>query len=136
VISHNTVINNFNGITLLQSPQPEACSPPDTPDQAKLYGPCLVQNVVVENNGVTMSQGATGELQDGANGGANDAIFTSQNNKWLDNHYCVASAVHPADGYMQNWFAWMNSNRSWRAWQSYGLDRGGTFTVGGTCKPS
>jgi parallel beta-helix repeat protein len=130
VISHNTVINNFNGITILQSPQPNAC--PYTADQARLYGPCLVQNVIVENNGITMSQGATGGLQDGNN----NSIFTSRNNRWLHNNYCVASAVHPADGYLKSWFTWMNRSLSWRTWQSYGLDTGGTFTVGGTCRPS
>ena len=34
-----------------------------------LYSPCNVQNVLVENNWITMSQGATGAYQDGAGNG-------------------------------------------------------------------
>jgi len=128
VIADNIVIDNFNGITLIQSPTPDACS-------AKgdgLYGPCHIQNVIVKDNYITMSQGTTGEMQDGTI----NAIFTSWNNHWLDNHYCVVSAVHPNDGYSYGWFAWMNHNVSWSEWQGYGLDKGGTFQVGGTCRPS
>lgn len=128
IIANNLVLDNFNGITLLQSPSPNACANP----LEGLYGPCRVQNVIVENNYITMSQGAVGELQDGTN----NSIFTSWNNHWLNNHYCVVSAVHPDDGYMNDWFAWMNQNLSWSAWQGYGLDRGGTFKIGGICRPS
>ena len=93
IIANNTVTNNYNGIILLQSPQPNAC--PNKGNDEGEYGPCLVKNVIVENNGITMSQGWTGAAQDGSD----DSIFTSRNNQWLDNHYCVASANHPADGY-------------------------------------
>jgi parallel beta-helix repeat protein len=129
VISHNTVTNNFNGITLVQSPQPNAC--PNKRNHEGLYGPCLVQNVIVKNNGITMSQGLAGGLQDGTN----DSIFTSRNNEWLHNKYCVASVIHPTDGYADGWFAWMDRNLSWSAWKGYGLDMGGMFKVGGTCRP-
>ena len=128
VIAGNIVSDNYNGITLLQSPSPNAC---ETPNGLGLYGPCLVRNVIVENNYITMSQGTTGEMQDGTN----DAIFTSWNNRWLDNHYCVIAAIHPNDGYSYGWFAWLDHNVSWLAWQGYGLDRNGTFNVGGTCRP-
>ncbi len=130
IIADNTVIGNFNGITLLQSPSPNACS--NKQNDEGLYGPCRVQNVIVEDNYITMSQGATGAMTDGAS----NSIFTSWNNHWLDNHYCVVSAVHPDDGYMYGWFAWMNVDLSWSQWQSYGMDKGGTFKVGGTCRPS
>jgi parallel beta-helix repeat protein len=128
VISRNTVTGNFNGITLIQSPSPNAC--PNERNREGLYGACRVQNVIVEDNEITMSQGATGAMQDGTN----NSIFTSWNIKWTNNHYCVASADHPDDGYMYGWFAWMNRNISWSEWQRYGLDKGGTFEVGGTCK--
>jgi parallel beta-helix repeat protein len=130
IIADNIVTDNFNGITLIQSPSPDAC--PDKRGGEGRYGPCYVRNVIVENNYVTMSQGMTGEMQDGIG----DYIFTSWNNHWLNNHYCVTSAVHPNDGYAYNWFAWMNHNVSWPEWQGYGLDQGGTFKIGGTCKPS
>lgn len=129
IIAGNTVIDNFNGISLLQSPSPDACV--NTLNDQGLYGPCHIRNVIVKNNYITMSQGATGALQDGTN----NSIFTSWNNHWLDNHYCVVSAVHPDDGYSTGWFAWANLYVSWQAWQRFGLDKGGTFKVGGTCRP-
>ena len=94
IISHNIVTDNFNGITLVQSPSPDAC--PNKANHEGRYGPCRIQNVVVEDNYVTMSQGATGEFQDGQDGPETDnSIFTSWNNHWLQNNYCVASAVTP-----------------------------------------
>jgi parallel beta-helix repeat protein len=131
-ISHNIVTDNFNGISLLQSPSPNACT--NKTNHEGLYGPCRIQNVVVENNDITMSQGATGAFQDGK--GTNNSIFRSWNNLWLNNNYCVASAIHPHDGYMDGgWLAWMNRNLSWSEWQRYGLDEAGTFRVGRTCRP-
>ena len=128
IIANNTVTNNYNGITLLQSPQPNAC--PNKGNDEGEYGPCLVKNVIVEHNGITMSQGWTGAAQDGTD----DSIFTSRNNQWVDNNYCVASANHPNDGYAYDWLAW-NNWQSWSTWLSYGLDTHGTFTVGGICRP-
>jgi len=131
IISHNIVTDNFNGISLIQSPSPDAC--PNRANDEGLYGPCRIRNVIVEDNDITMSQGATGGFQDG-DGTDSDFIFTSWNNHWVGNNYCVASAVHPADGYMNGgWFAWMNQNVSWSEWQHYGLDTAGTFKVGRTC---
>jgi hypothetical protein len=127
IIARNTVTDNYNGITLIQSPSPDAC--PDKSNHEGFYGACRIQNVIVEDNGITMSQGAAGAMQDGAD----DSIFRSWNNRWVNNHYCVASAGHPDDGYMDGWFAWMNRGMSWPEWQRYGLDNGGTFKVGGTC---
>ena len=128
VIARNTVIGNYNGITLIQSPSPNAC--PNEHNREGLYGACRIQNVIIEDNGITMSQGTTGAMQDGAN----DSIFTSWNNRWVNNRYCVASVDHPNDGYMEGWFAWVNRNLSWPEWQRHGLDKSGTFKVGGTCR--
>jgi parallel beta-helix repeat protein len=128
VISGNTVADNFNGITLIQSPSPDACT--NAGNQEGLYGACRIQNVIVKDNRITMTQGTTGELQDGKN----NSIFTSWGNRWVDNHYCVTSADHPNDGYMYGWLTWMNRNVSWPEWQRYGLDEGGTFKVGGPCR--
>lgn len=121
VISGNTVANNYNGISLIQSPR-SGCPG----DGAGQYGPCTVQNVLVENNWITMTQGATGAYQDGAGNG----IFTTQDNVFRDNHYCVASAAHPNDGYANGWFAWMNHWMDFSAWQIPWLQTGGTFTIG------
>jgi parallel beta-helix repeat protein len=130
IIAGNKVIDNFNGITLVQSPSPDACD--NTLNGEGLYGPCRIRNVIVENNYITMSQGSTGGLQDGTN----NSIFTSWNNHWRNNHYCVTSPVDPGYGYSDGWFAWDNRYLSWSAWQGYGLDAGGTFEIGGTCWPT
>jgi parallel beta-helix repeat protein len=129
LIYHNTVINNFNGITLLQVPS-TGCR--NTALGEGAYGRCSVKNVRVVDNGITMSQGTTGAFQDGAGAG----IFTTQNNTFQDNHYCVALAAHPSDGYTFNWFAWADGWPGFSRWQGYGLDTHGTFTVGGICHPS
>ncbi len=124
IISGNIVANNYNAISLIESPR-SGC--PGDPVQ---YGPCKVQNVLVENNWITMTQGAIGAYQDGAGNG----IFTNQNNVFRNNHYCVASAAHPNDGYTYGWFAWMNGWLDFSAWQTFWLQAGGTFTVGTNCR--
>jgi parallel beta-helix repeat protein len=128
IISHNTVTNNYNGISLIESPRSGCSGAGDT----GLYGPCNVQNVLVEDNWITMNQGATGAYQDGAGNG----IFTTQNNIFMNNHYCVVSASHPNDGYSYGWFAWMNDWPDFSTWQTFWRPTTGTFAVGGICHPS
>ncbi len=128
IISGNVVRNNYNGISLIESPR-AGCTPlPGLP----WYGPCNVQNVLVENNRITMTQGATGAWQDGAGNG----IFTNQNNVFRDNYYCVPSAIPPLDRYTFGWFGWMNGWLDFSTWQITWLERAGTFTVGGSCQLS
>jgi parallel beta-helix repeat protein len=110
LISHNTVTDNYNGISLIQSPA-SGC----TGKGEGQYGPCKVQNVLVENNWITMSQGATGAYQDGAGNG----IFSTWNNRFADNDYCVSSAAHPDDGYAPDWFAWADIWLDFPGWQFY-----------------
>ena len=100
VISGNIVTDNYNSISLIQSPVADC-----TDKAIAWYGPCTVRNVLVENNWITMTQGAVGAYQDGAG----DAIFTKDNNVFRDNNYCVASVDHPQDGYTFGWFGWMNT---------------------------
>ena len=127
IIAGNIVANNYNAISLIESPI-SGC----TDKTIAWYGPCTVQNVLVENNWITMTQGATGAYQDGAGNG----VFRNQNNVFRGNHYCVASATHPNDGYTFGWFGWMNGWLDFSAWQIAGLETEGTFTVGGSCHPS
>jgi len=127
VISGNTVANNYNAISLIESPR-TGCTDPTVP----WYGPCKVQNVLVENNWITMTQGAIGAFQDGEGNG----IFTSQNNIFRGNHYCVVSDPPPNDGYTYGWFGWMNGWLDFSGWQTTWLEKAGTFTVGGNCHPS
>lgn len=137
IISGNIVTDNYNAITLIESPVSgcaDAANDDESDDDASIhnwYGPCNVQNVIVENNWITMSRGATGAYQDGAG----NAIFTKWNNVFRNNHYCVSSANHPNDGYAVGWFAWLNNWLDFSSWQIQWLQTAGTFTVGGTCQP-
>lgn len=120
LISGNTVTNNYNGIALLDSPA-SGCTNVVLNEGA--YGPCIIQNILVTDNIVTMSQGATGAVQDGAG----SAIFNSRNVVFSDNTYIVSSFTHPNDGYTYNWFAWMDDWHDWASWQGFGNDIGGSF---------
>jgi parallel beta-helix repeat protein len=120
-ISHNTVANNYNGITLIQSPA-SGC----TGAGEGKYGPCKVQNVLVEDNVIIMSQGSTGEFQDGAG----NQIFTTLHNIFQSNHYCVTSVAHPNDGYADGWLTSLGRRLTWAQWNDLGLDKNGTFAVG------
>ena len=64
IISGNIVTDNYNSISLIQSPVADC-----TDKAIAWYGPCTVQNVLVENNWITMTQGAVGAYQDGAGDG-------------------------------------------------------------------
>jgi parallel beta-helix repeat protein len=133
IISGNTVADNYNAITLIESPVSGCKEAGDAADAFihNWYGPCNVKNVLVENNWITLTQGAMGAYQDGQ---GND-IFTKWNNVFRNNHYCVSSADHPNDRYANNWFAWLNDWLDFSAWQLLWLQTAGTFTVGGTCGP-
>jgi len=119
IISGNNVIDNYNGITLLQSPNGAygACN-----TDPVTHGPCLVQNVLVEHNTISMTQGATGAVQDGAG----DGIFTTQNNHFVANVYIV-NASCCTDGYSYGWLAWADDWRTWAQWQGEGNDLAGSF---------
>jgi parallel beta-helix repeat protein len=126
IISGNVVANNYNAISLIESPISDC-----TDKTIAWHGPCKVQNVLVENNWITMTQGATGAYQDGGGNG----IFTNRNNVFQDNHYCVTSGTHPNDGYTYGWFGWMNDWLDFSTWQITWQEAAGTFTIGGTCHP-
>jgi parallel beta-helix repeat protein len=124
IISGNVVADNYNAISLIESPS-SGCA------GEGLHGPCNVQNVLVENNWITMTQGAIGAYQDGAG----NAVFDQLDNIFRNNYYCVSSANHPNDGYADGWFAWDDAWPDFSSWQIVWLQTAGTFTVGGTCRP-
>jgi parallel beta-helix repeat protein len=124
IISGNTVANNYNAISLIESPRSDC-----TKQSVAWRNSCKVQNVLVENNLITMTEGATGAYQDGSGNG----IFTNQNNIFRNNHYCAASVIHPSDGHTFDWFSWLNSWQDFSTWQTYWLENAGTFTIG-TCR--
>jgi hypothetical protein len=124
LISGNTVVDNYNGIALLQTPNDTfgACNTDYSAGAEGLYGPCLVQNVLVEDNTISMAQGASGAVEDGAGAG----IFTTQNNHFVGNHYTV-SGTCCTGGYSYGWLAWNDVWPSWAAWQGVGNDLAGSF---------
>lgn len=127
VISGNTVANNYNGITLIESPPTVDCGP----DGCR-YFTWRVQNVTVRDNGVTMTQGATGAWEDGEG----DQVFNSNNNHFTGNSYCVSSDTQRNDGYTYGWFGWLDGWPSFSSWQGYGNDTRGTYVVTSSqCSP-
>jgi prepilin-type N-terminal cleavage/methylation domain-containing protein len=120
IISGNIVSNNYNGISLLESPA-TGCTNTSLGEGA--YGPCHIQNVTVQNNTITMSQGATGAVEDGEG----PMVFTTFNNHFIGNTYHVINLTHPNDGYTYNWFAWNDGWPSWSSWKGYGNDTTGSF---------
>ena len=120
LISGNTVADNYNGIALLDSPA-TGCTNANLNEGA--YGPCRIQNILVENNVVSMKEGGTGLVQDGSG----YSVFTSQNVRFRNNTYHVSSATHPSDGHAYGWFAWGNTWRDWTGWKALGNDTGGSY---------
>ena len=121
VIADNTVSNNYNGITLLESPA-SGCT--NSGLNEGRYGACKIANVSVRDNTVSMSQGASGGAQDGSG----TAMFTSRNVAWTGNDYHVTNvSSKPDDGYTYGWLSWNDSWPAFASWQGDGLDRAGTF---------
>ena len=128
LIANNIVTNNYNGITFLEFPPNGGQDNPVLPDGAPTLN--LSQNILVENNSITMSQGSTGGVVDGSGAGGsegNDAVFQNLNNHFVNNTYHVSSISHPNDGYSHGWFAWMDGYPNWSQWQGYGNDTSGSF---------
>ncbi len=103
----NTVLDNQQGITGMMASGYVA-------DNG--LGPLTLRNYYVHDNTVRMSTGYTGV---GQNVGS-QAVFTSNNNRFVDNHYTLGTAA----GY----FAWMDKFGLTAAqWRAYGQDITGTF---------
>lgn len=118
IIENNIVIDNYNGISLMDSPFPATTGPPEA-----LYGELYLGNVVVQNNYISQNTGASGVVQDSR--GA--AVFTD-NPLWTGNTYHTSGA-HPP-GEISNWHVWANGERSFAEWQGYGHDLAGSETSG------
>jgi len=101
----NTIENNKNGIGLIQ-----------TNRGSGTYGAHLVANAYVHDNTLVQPTGrAAGAVQ---NVGTN-AVFTSQNNKFVHNSYDLGTST--------KYFTWMNSDRTTPEWKGYGLDVTGIY---------
>ena len=112
-IAYNVVVNNYNGITLLDSGD-------RAEDQPAPHGPHLVQNIWVHDNTITMFAGETsGAVEDDHN----PAIFTTNHNRFVANTYYVDSLTGP-------YFSWADGNVSWIRWHNYGNDPHGLVELG------
>ena len=100
-VSQNEVVNNANGITVLDSGER------DLEDPAP-HGPHVVQNVWVHDNKITMMAGQmTGAVEDR---GRLD-IFTSRNIRFDSNTYRLSSLTDPH-------FFWNDDDLDWTDWRS------------------
>jgi parallel beta-helix repeat protein len=101
----NTVENNRTGIGAYESDRGSG-----------MYGKHDLVNLNVHDNTVVQSTGrAAGVTQFiGSN-----AVFTSQNNKFIRNNYDLGTS--------SRYFYWMNSERTTSEWKGYGLDVNGTY---------
>ena len=103
-IGYNTVDDNANGITLIDSGG-------RIDEDPKPYGPHVVRNVRVHNNIVTMSIGQfTGAVEDTDN----PSIFTD-GNRFEGNTYYLHSLSEPE-------FVWADTDLSWQQWRARGND--------------
>jgi hypothetical protein len=104
-IAHNTVADNANGITLLDSGR-------RTGERPAPHGPHVVRNVWVHDNTITLRTGeTTGAVEDSGD----PAIFASGHNRFEANTYRLDSRAG-------RHFSWDDEELGWRAWRRRGLD--------------
>lgn len=97
LISGNLVVNNYNGIGMLETPK-------GLPNAGEAgYGPNEIKNILVLNN--TVFQPGQGQLAGIVQDGAGDYVF-GQNILFQGNTYYVPYQQHPNDGYAPGWFTW------------------------------
>jgi parallel beta-helix repeat protein len=99
-INGNILVDNYNGITLIQQNRGSG-----------VLGPYLLRNVTVRDNTVVRS-GRTGAVQDVGD----QAIFTTRNITFQNNDY--ESVVG---------FSWADRSLSWSQWRGYGMDLTGSI---------
>lgn len=102
----NVVEDNGNGIVLIQQNRGTGVG-----------GPWIVQNVLVRDNIVRMTIGASGAVRDN---GVDD-IWNTLNNHFENNTYFGSSTCTR--------FEWAGSVRTFAAWQGYGNDDTGSCTT-------
>jgi hypothetical protein len=101
-IYDNTLVDNFNGITLIQQDR-----------GAGSLGSYLLRNVSVRGNDIVRS-GRTGVVQDIGD----PSVFTARNLRFQDNDYEDVAGFSWAD----------DESLSWPEWRSYGMDLAGSIS--------
>jgi parallel beta-helix repeat protein len=103
----NTLVENYNGIVGLQQNRGNGSN----------GQPYLVKNLYVHDNTVTQRKGgyAGAAMQDVGD----NAIFTSRNNRWVQNTYNLGTNGTP--------YEWYNGGRNAAQWRGYSQDMTGVF---------
>ena len=96
----NTLVDNYNGITLIQQNRGSGA-----------LGPYLLRNVTVHDNTVVRS-GRTGAVQDVGD----RSVFTTRNIRFRNNDYVTVAG-----------FSWADRTLTWPQWRGYGMDLTGTI---------
>jgi parallel beta-helix repeat protein len=112
----NTVSGNYAGIVGIEQ---------DRSADPAVYGPHIIQNLYVHDNTVTQNTlpRTSGALSVAAGLATdivgNTALFTSRNNRFVNNTYFIAPNPYP--------FAWQFGVRTAAQWKAYGQDVTGIF---------
>jgi parallel beta-helix repeat protein len=106
VIFGNVLIGNTNGVMLIQQQRN------DSPSK---YGPHELDNIIIHDNDITMTDNLTGMVDD-----TGDKNLYSRNIRFSNNTYRLANE----DG---RYFAWAGDNVSRTTWQAIGHDTTGKF---------
>jgi parallel beta-helix repeat protein len=99
-ISGNVLVDNYNGITLIQQDRGSGS-----------HGPYLLQDVSVEDNTVVRS-GLTGVAEDVGD----PSVFTTRNISFEANDYEDVRG-----------FSWDDRTLAWLQWRGYGMDQAGSM---------
>jgi hypothetical protein len=106
----NTLVDNWQGITALQGDRGSGA-----------YGAYSLSNLYVHDNDVTQTGTSdAGSGRTGLEDMTGQLAFTSQNNRFANNHYHL--------GPNAQYFFWMHTNLDENGWRNYGQDLTGTFS--------
>ncbi|GJL55208.1 MAG: hypothetical protein NPIRA02_23400 [Nitrospirales bacterium] len=103
-VRYNLVSNNMGGIAGIQQ------------NRLNSQGSALLRNLHVHHNFISLSKG-TGLVYDRPH---NNAVFTSQNNRFENNNYILGDSKKP--------FRWLRALHAEDEWQAFGNDVKGTFS--------
>ncbi len=105
----NTLVDNWQGITALQ-----------TNRGSGTQGAFILKNLNVHDNEITQTgTTAAGSGRTGLEDLTGTAAFTSNNNRFVNNHYHLGSSAQ--------YFFWLHVNVDEWGWRGYGQDVNGTF---------
>ena len=107
----NTLVENFNGIAIVQQRRDATTGDVYAPTGGTSCRTCTCTT--------TRSTSATAATRGRRRTWATRDVFTSRNNRWVNNTYYVGTNARP--------FAWMNGVRTATEWRAYNQDATGAF---------